>query len=177
MDTSVARLQPEGVLRFQSVPPLLSAYNKFMGGVGRNDQLRTMYVCDRKSRHYWLRLFFQFFDYGVNNAYLLHKYSCIARNICPKDPLGFRLELVHVLSKVVGSKSGSTVQKKTRCNARGDQMCELERVTKIGLKRVRCRHCQLTKRTPVHSTSFGCIVCLVRLCKTPCFGEFHSHST
>ena len=57
MDTSVARLQPEGVLRFQSVPPLLSAYNRFMGGVDRNDQLRMMYVCDRKSRHYRLRLF------------------------------------------------------------------------------------------------------------------------
>ena len=47
----------------------------------------------------------------------------------------------------------------------------------IGLKRGRWRHCLLTKRTPVHSTSFGCTVCLVRLCKTPCFGEFHRHST
>ena len=159
------------------MPPLLPAYNKFMGGVDRNDQLRMMYGCDRKSRHYWLRLFFQFFDYAVNNAYLLYKYNCIACNICPKEPLGFRLELVHVLLKVVGSKSGSTVQKKTRCNAQRDQMCELERVTKIGLKRGRCRHCQLTKRTPVHSTSFGCTVCLGRLCKTPCFGEFYSHST
>ena len=148
-----------------------------MGGVDRNDQLRMMYGCGRKSRHYWLRLFFQFFDYAVNNTYLLYKYSCIALNICPKDPLGFRLELVHVLSKVVGSKSGSTVQKKTRCNAQGDGMCELERVTKIGLKRGKCRHCELMRRTSVHSTSFGCTVCLVRLCKTPCFGEFHSHST
>ena len=108
---------------------------------------------------------------------MLYKYNYIARNIYPKDLLGFRLELVHVLSKVVGLKSGSTVQKKMRCNAQGDRMCELERVTKIGLKKGRCHHCQLTKRTPVHSTSFGCTVCLVRLCKTPCFGEFHSHST
>ena len=121
MDTSVARLQPVGVLRFQSVPPLLPAYNKFMGGVDggvdRNDQFRMMYECDKKLRHYWLRLFFQFFDYAVNNAYLLYKYNYIARNIYPKDLLGFRLELVHVLSKLVRSKSGSTVQKKTRCNA------------------------------------------------------------
>ena len=35
-----------------------------------------------------------------------------------------------MLLKVVESKSGSTVQKKTRCNAQGDGMCELERVTK-----------------------------------------------
>ena len=81
-----------------------------------------MYGFDRKSKRYWLRLFFQFLDYAVNNAYLLYKQGCIARNICPKDLLGFRLELVHVLLKVVGSKSGSTVQKKTRCKAQGDGM-------------------------------------------------------
>ena len=117
MDTPVARLQPEDVLRYQPVPPLLPAYNKFMGGVDRTDHLRKTYGFDRKSKHYWLRLFFQFFDYAVNNAYLLYKHGCIARNICPKDMLGFRLELVHVLLKIVGSKSGSTVQKKIRCNA------------------------------------------------------------
>ena len=76
--------------------PLLPAYNKFMGGVDRNDQLRKMYRSDRKSKCYWLHLFFQFFDYAVNNAYLLHKHSCIAINVCPKDLLGFRLELVHI---------------------------------------------------------------------------------
>ena len=37
-DTPVARLLPEGVLRYQSVPPILPAYNKFMGGVDRTDQ-------------------------------------------------------------------------------------------------------------------------------------------
>ena len=144
MDTPVAIIQAEGV------PRLLPAYNKCMGGVDRTDQLRMMYGFDRKSKRYWFCLYFQFFDYAVNNAYLLYKHGCIARNICSKDLLGFRLELVHVLLKVVGSKSGSTVQKKTRCNAQGDGMCELERATKIGLKRGRYRHCQLMKRTPVH---------------------------
>ena len=33
MDTPVARLQPERVLRYQSVTSILPAYNKFMGGV------------------------------------------------------------------------------------------------------------------------------------------------
>ena len=31
MDTPVARFQPEGILRYQPVLPLLPAYNKFMG--------------------------------------------------------------------------------------------------------------------------------------------------
>ena len=75
------------------------------------DQLRKMYGFDRKSKLYWLRLFFQFFDYAVNNAYLLYKHGCIAHNICAKDLLGFRLELVHMLLKIVGSKAGRAVQK------------------------------------------------------------------
>ena len=32
MDIPVTRLQPEGALRHQSVPPFLPAYIKFMGG-------------------------------------------------------------------------------------------------------------------------------------------------
>ena len=58
MDAPVARLQPEGVLKY------LPAYNKFRGGyIDRIDQLRKTYEFDRKSKHYWLRLFFQLFDY------------------------------------------------------------------------------------------------------------------
>ena len=58
MDSRVARLQPDGVLRNQSVPPLLPAYNMFMGGVDRTDQIRKTYGFDRKSKRFWLRLFF-----------------------------------------------------------------------------------------------------------------------
>ena len=76
MDSKVVRPQPGGVLRAQSVPPLLPAYNKFMGGVDRTDQFRKSYGFDRKSRHSWIRLFFQFLDYAVNNAYLLYKHGC-----------------------------------------------------------------------------------------------------
>ena len=88
MDTPVAKFQPEGVLRYHFVPPLRPAYNRFMGGVDRTDQLRKMYGFDRKSKCYWLRIFFQFFDYAVNNAYLLYKHSYIARNICPQGSAG-----------------------------------------------------------------------------------------
>ena len=42
-DSQVVRLQPEGVLRKQSVPPLLPAYNKFMDGVYRTAHIRKTY--------------------------------------------------------------------------------------------------------------------------------------
>ena len=48
MDSQIARLQPEAVLRMQSVPPLLPAYNTFMGGVDRTAHIRKTYAFDRK---------------------------------------------------------------------------------------------------------------------------------
>ena len=105
-DTPVARLQPEGVLRYQFVPPILPAYNKFIGIVDRTDQRRRMYGFDRKSKRYWLRTFFQFFDYAINNAYLLYKHSCHAHKLSAKELLGFRLELVHLLLEQAGPKRG-----------------------------------------------------------------------
>ena len=47
-----------------------------MGGVDRLNQLRKTYGFDRKSRRYWIRPFFQFFDYAIKNAYLLYKHNC-----------------------------------------------------------------------------------------------------
>ena len=50
-------------------------------------------------------IFFQFFDYAINNAYLLYKNSCHAHKLSAKDLLGFRLELVHLLFEQAGPKS------------------------------------------------------------------------
>ena len=91
MDSQVARVQPEGVLRKQSVPPLLPAYNKFMGGVDRTGHIRKTYGFDRKSKRFWLHLF-QFFDYAID----IHMYSTsmTARGV----KLGQRICLDFVLS-------------------------------------------------------------------------------
>ena len=58
MEGKVARVQPGGGFRHQSVPPLLPAYNKFMGGVDCLSHLHKTYGYDRKPRRYWLRCFF-----------------------------------------------------------------------------------------------------------------------
>ena len=55
MDSKVVRLQSEGVLRGQSVPPPLPAYNKYMGAVDLIDQFVKACGFDRKSKRCWLR--------------------------------------------------------------------------------------------------------------------------
>ena len=47
MDSPVARLHPEGVLRKQNVPTILPAYNKYMCAVDRTNQLGKNYDLDR----------------------------------------------------------------------------------------------------------------------------------
>ena len=173
MDSKVVRIQPGGVLRAQSVPPLLPAYNKFMGGVDRTDQLRKSYGFDRKSKRSWVRLFFQFFDYAVNNAYLLYKHSCRRREVKPKDLLQFRIELVHLLLEDVGRKRGVSCSSKSADGAHSARVCYLEKVSALNMKRGRCHQCQVTKTERPRHTSFGCGICRVRLCKTTCFAEFH----
>ena len=119
--------------------------------------------------------FFQFFDYAINNAYILYKHSCKIHKVRPKDSLEFRLELVHTLLKEVGSRKGVRQQSSENVGrAQTERVCYLERVSEIGLKRGRCHHCQNTKRQPPRSTVFGCGVGGVRLCKTTCFAEFHN---
>ena len=54
METQVVRVQLDRTLQFQSIPPLLPAYNKYMGGVDRLNQVRKNYGFDRK----WIRPFF-----------------------------------------------------------------------------------------------------------------------
>lgn len=168
----VARLQPKGrVLKLQSVPPLVPAYNKFMGGVDRFNHLRKTYGYDRKSRRYWFRPFFQFFDYAVNNAFILYKHNCDSFGVPAMDTFAFRMQLIRLLLK------------DTRCRKRpfpsisdayAQGGCSLERVSDIGLARGRCRFCVITKRQPMRYTSFGCSFCKVRLCKVSCFAQYHS---
>ena len=50
MDSDVVRVQIDGSLQLQAIPPVLPAYNKYMGGVDRLSQIRKSYGFDRKSR-------------------------------------------------------------------------------------------------------------------------------
>ena len=175
MGSKVARTQPDGVLRYQCIPPLLPAYNKFMCGADRTGQLLKSYAVDRKSKRCWLRMFYQSWNYAVNNAYVLYKHCCKRSKVKAKSSLRFHLELARLLlEKSVRVRRRSQVDASSSRNLSGGVCC-LVRLSDIGLKRGRCHQCLRVKRKKAHSTSFGCSVCRVRLCKTTCFKEFHQY--
>ena len=177
MDSKVFRLQHDGFMREQSVPPLLPAYNKFMCAVDVTDQLKKTYGYDRKSKRPWIRLFHAGFDFAINNAHILYKHNCKRCKVRSKDQLDFRLELVEMLLKKASSRcrkaGGSGTYSKGK--AQSESVCYLKKVGELGLKRGRCHHCLKTKKKRPRDTSFGCSVCRVRLCKTTCFQEYHNY--
>ena len=90
METKVVQVQLDRTLQFQSIPPLLPAYNKYMGGVDCLNQVRKTYGFNRSDTGY---VFFSvFFNFPLDNAYLLYKQlqatiaSCL---ICPQRAVIF----------------------------------------------------------------------------------------
>ena len=158
-------------MRYQSVQPLLPAYNKYMGAVDRLNQVRKTYGFDRKSRRFWIRPFFQFLDYAINNAYLLYWHNCRHYKLKPVELLEFRLSLVRLLLSNTRQRRPSQSDEVAGTSVSG---CSLKRVSEMGMRRGRCVQCAIKKRSPVRHTSFGCHFCRVRLCKVDCFAAYHS---
>ena len=69
MNSKVFRLQSEGVLREQSMPPPVPPYNKYMGAVDLTDQFVKPYGFDRKSNgsgHYFIILLLTMPTFYIN---------------------------------------------------------------------------------------------------------------
>ena len=50
-------------------------YNKHMGGVDKNDQLKSYYSIICRSKKWWPRIFFELVDRYVVNSYILESES------------------------------------------------------------------------------------------------------
>ena len=178
MEDEVPRVQRGGRIGYQSVPPLLPAYNKYMGGVDRLSQLRKSYGYDKKSKRYWLRAFFQFLDYAVDNAFILYKHNCKYYRVKACKLLDFRLDLVRLLlkDKRYRERSPSSSSSSSSSGGAMDDVsveCSLVKSTDAGLPRGRCEQCLIKRAKPVRFTSYACSICRKRLCKIPCFRDFH----
>ena len=172
-----------------SMPPLVPAYNKFMGGVDRTNQMCSRYLIDHRCHRPWMRIFFHLHQLAVTNAYILYKHNYRLHNsnsqgACSfKSSLEFRQELVRLSlegycsrkRKVRNSDRAPFLPPPAlRVGSTGCVKHELTPVTDIGLKRGRCalsRGC-LGKG----HTSFACKQCNIRLCKTACFAYHHSQA-
>ncbi|XP_053391383.1 piggyBac transposable element-derived protein 4-like [Mercenaria mercenaria] len=161
-------------------PDMVKTYNKYMGGVDLNDQLRSYHPVGRKAKKYWKYILWFYVDLCLINSWILYKLAVTDKpkktysqqdfrlDVCDGLVAGFtsrkrRLSQVRVLSAIVNQE-----------NVGGHVLVKFQ-----GRKRV-CVMCSRKKRKtdsgrPVEST-FGCQQCSVNLCKDGCHAEFHAIS-
>jgi len=68
---TVNRRNPDGTSEQVTCPYAVAEYNRHVGWVDLSDQLKKYYSYDRKSKRWWLRLFYHLLDLCVVNVYIL----------------------------------------------------------------------------------------------------------
>ena len=71
--THVMRTAKDGTRQQVPCPESIKLYNIHMGGVDLFDFRRKTYSCSKKSKKWWLRIFYLLLDLAVINAYVIYK--------------------------------------------------------------------------------------------------------
>nr|CAH7718955.1 unnamed protein product [Callosobruchus chinensis]CAI5818917.1 unnamed protein product [Callosobruchus analis]CAH7726829.1 unnamed protein product [Callosobruchus chinensis]CAH7733976.1 unnamed protein product [Callosobruchus chinensis]CAH7741215.1 unnamed protein product [Callosobruchus chinensis] len=180
--TTVRRTNAKGEKEEVPCPVAVSDYNKYMGGVDKMDQMIERYSVVRKSRRWWMKIFFYFIDVAICNSFVIYKSSVTANGKKPISHLVFRSILVNELIGTFSSKQKKGYQpmkgfakKKRSVGVLNVQ--NTKRLSNVGIHLPeviktyrRCALCS-TKRQEKRSNVL-CSACNVALCKG-CFADFH----
>lgn len=183
-DTSVRRKRKQDGEVFQRpCPPIVKDYNNNMGPVDGSDQMRQAYGIDRKSKRWWLRLFFFLLDVTMVNTYIIYSqwYSVMEPQLGNQVKLSHLLFRSYVIQGLVGNFTARRSlgppptpmplsQKFVR-----RQGHESVHMVRLGLKsRGRCDLCSIGVHETVRcETVYGCAVCVKRLCRDTCHDRYH----
>lgn len=181
--TTVARTQKDGSKVDIRCPLIIKEYTKRMGGVDRFDRLKSTYTVGRRSKRWWLRIFYFLLDASITNAFVLSQ-SCKV-NLTHFE---FRVALARgLISGFTSRKRRSAManyiirkkvaQADTRQKVVGNIADEI-RYTNVGHHMPcslpnykRCRLC--STKTHDKRSKIMCEKCEVPLCIVPCFYAYH----
>ncbi|CAB3231975.1 unnamed protein product [Arctia plantaginis] len=185
--TTCRRTQKDGSKSDVSCPIGILEYTKRMGGVDRFDQKRGTYSISRRSKRWWMRIFYFLVDSAITNAYIMYTQNDRVHNLMTS--LHFRTVLARNLivnfssRKRTVAQSPNFVTKKpkgptSRQKAIHGIPDEL-RLNDVGshmpmelLKYRRCRAC--SSKNLNKTSKIQCTKCQVPLCIVPCFAQFHT---
>ena len=128
--------------------------------------MRKTYGYDRKCRRYWFRIFFQFLDVSVNNAYILYRHNCVRVGSKAMPLKGFRLELIYSLLGVPRTRSSASGLASLNIVFPPSQGARVS-ANSVGVSRGRCQVCvreKIPSREQQH-TAMACPHCRIRICK------------
>jgi hypothetical protein len=167
--TTVKRKKKDGSSINVKCPESVKLYNANMGGVDNADAKRKVYSCSRRSKKWWMRIFYFGLDVAVVNAHIVHQNTPNCPKITQKE---FRMELakellsMHSVRKILGSRT---------VDGGPSRYIERHWPTKLE-KSLHCRICSQAKTR--RRTSYGCKQCSsdqpVPLCVVLCFRLYHT---
>ena len=162
--TNVKRTAKDGSRLIIPCPDSIKLYNAYMGGVDLFDFRRKTYSCSRKSKKWWLRLFYFLVDMATTNAYIIYKEQ---RNVklTQKD---FILQVANRLMSSHSSRKRAAVLSIPSCTGLLERhFPDRQESTK------NCKMCEGRKRT-IYCCHECCPSNPVSLCPVPCFRLFHT---
>ena len=168
---NVLRRKKDGSRVDVPCPDAIVQYNKYMGGVDRNDQLRKYYGVRLKSRKSYKYIFWFILDVAITNAFiLLSNYSPIVAKL--RSWKEFRAELVMSL---IGDYNSRKVPGR-RPSLPAPRSTNLTHFPLKMEKRSRCSYCNASKIAKY--TYWKCNDCNKYLChtgnlRTDCFLKHH----
>ncbi|XP_033730112.1 piggyBac transposable element-derived protein 4-like [Pecten maximus] len=153
-------------------PLTVYSYNKYMGGVDRQDQLRMAYDVGRASKRWWRYIFWFLVNCAIVNSFIVYK--MVSKRQTKRKRyrhLDFKNELVRDL---IG---GYTTRKRQSQQMDNPGIVLQENVgghinSRLPGPKRRCRF-HLTAHKQRKETVYGCVVCGVHLCKDGCHNQFH----
>ena len=98
--SQVPRRNKDGIRSQVPCPEAVKLYNKYMGGVDVFDSKRKVYSCTRKSKKWWMRIYYFLLDTAITNAYILYK----------ETPGTKKLHRVIIMDPVNGNKMADVNQ-------------------------------------------------------------------
>ena len=167
---TVQRKAKNGTRSSVSCPASVDVYNKFMGGVDRNDQLRQYYSVRLKGRKCYKYLWWFLFDVAITNAYVLCKNHTDLSVPSLKE---FRMTLAKGLINTYSSRKRAGRQSECAVTRR---FCEAHFPRRVDTRH-RCYYCLKQRVKKRHETTWFCHDCGLHLCHTgkddDCFFLYH----
>lgn len=163
-------------------PPHAVDYNKDMGAVDCHDQMVRNYAIDRKSRRWWVRMFVNFLDAIMVNAYIVYKENFLIMNMpppqIPPKPIPHDKFMAGVIHKLIRNFScccpPGPVPAMPPPPFHGRDHDSVNVADLWLLIFGRCHHCCIgVKGTKRKETGFGCRSCMRHIRRSGCHEEYH----
>lgn len=169
--TTVARKGRDGSTSSIPCPLSVNLYNKFMGGVDRNDQVRQYYSIRLKGRKYYKYIWWFLLDVAITNAYILCKSDTDLSVPSVKE---FRVDLAKALIANYCSRKRAG---RPSMIPSARRFCEDHFPTRGADKPRRCYYCHHHRNKQRHETVWHCNTCQLFLChngrEDDCFLLYH----